>query len=106
MTQAKHSPGPWRVSVRHRVGIDGQRLGIDGRCDAIGWPQAIIYNAGMPHDPEALANAQLIATAPELLAALERVTKFFGDLPGWGRDAKEELDVARAAIVKANRRAP
>lgn len=37
----------------------------------------------------------------ELLAALERVTEFFGDLPGWGREAREALDAGRAAIAKA-----
>jgi hypothetical protein len=49
----------------------GDRLEIHGKKDRIGWPSVIVHNVGLCTDAESLANARLIAAAPEMLAALE-----------------------------------
>lgn len=59
--ETKHTPGPWRVEVGNRIEILGPR-------DKIGWPASVAYNLGMPDQPEAQANARLIAAAPDMLA--------------------------------------
>lgn len=63
----KHMPGPWRIAEREtHLAITGMNdLGHD-------IPIAIIVHAGAVPD-HANANANLLAAAPELLAALQAV---------------------------------
>jgi hypothetical protein len=58
-----HTPGPWHVGVRQAEQIV---------YDKTGWAvaNATVYH-GKEDLPEMKANARLIATAPDLLAALE-----------------------------------
>lgn len=96
MNNAKHTPGPWEIDVDTRpvevctiYGVPPQ--GEDG--------QRFIYVRGAIGDWDAteetnLANAHLIAAAPELLEALKGVLRI--------ADRKtDEFDAARAAIAKA-----
>jgi len=64
MNTHTHSPGPWQVAF-------GDRVEIHGKKDRIGWPSVIVHNVGLCTDAESVANARLIAAAPEMLAALE-----------------------------------
>ena len=64
MNTHTHTQGPWKVAF-------GDRLEIHGKKDRIGWPSVIVHNVGLCTDAESLANARLIAAAPEMLAALE-----------------------------------
>jgi hypothetical protein len=76
-----HTPGPWHL-VSHRpnlVKVETARVVV---CDSFG---------GL--SDETLANARLIASAPDLLAALERLTHPMAD--------DEDLDYARGIIAKA-----
>lgn len=68
------------------------------RCEVIGCDEYIIVNGlynGSADRPQAVANAQLIAAAPDLLAALRALVAahFYDENP--------EMDMARAAIAKA-----
>lgn len=58
----------------------------------------------MPHGPDsqnaARDNARLIAAAPELLAALWECANLLAELQAGGAE-NPELDIARAAIAKA-----
>jgi hypothetical protein len=78
-TQAKHTPGPWSLEAvkdymrPHDTGIDSEI-------------------------PESIANAHLIAAAPDLLAAL-RVIAEDGKRNGW--IPSFHWGEARAAIAKA-----
>lgn len=75
MVSAQHTPGPWtletvptQVGVCHKVGpFPGKREGDKPRhaCLYADYP-----STGNPSDDELLANARLIAAAPELLEAL------------------------------------
>jgi hypothetical protein len=76
-----HTPGPWHL-VSHRpnlVKVETARVVV---CDSFG---------GL--SDETLANARLIASAPDLLAALERLTHPMAD--------DDDLDYAREVIAKA-----
>lgn len=88
MTQAKHTPGPWCQDIHIRTliaGGDGHNVAdIEAKYHSVG---------------ENLANASLIAAAPELLEALELLVREFathGD-----KAAQSAIKQARAAIAKA-----
>lgn len=90
-----HTPGPWHL-VSHRpnlIKVETARVVI---CDAFG---------GL--SDETMSNAHLIASAPELLAALERLLesaeylKEDSDSAHGYHGEPESFKIARAAIVKA-----
>lgn len=87
MTQ-KHTPGPWKVYERvSNHDSDSWIKGPDG--------EQIASGIGHEDEPQQLANARLIAAAPELLEALQ-------DLVGWGGLATL-LDEGIRASVKGDR---
>ena len=91
---AQHTPGPWRVFTTLS---GGQIIGIgeltgDGVADC-GFG---VWRGG---SEEALANARLIAAAPDLLHWLTVLVETYGG-PDPRRDAPN-LKSARAAIAKA-----
>ncbi|CUI82783.1 Uncharacterised protein [Achromobacter xylosoxidans] len=100
-----HTPGPWTLeTVRtvsgfcHKVGpFPARREGGDPR-------HACLYSdypsESNPADQELLANARLIAAAPELLEALEWALRAMeARNPLWAEG--ERFIAARAAIAKA-----
>jgi hypothetical protein len=89
---AKHAPGPWRTEEKPFP----DELGFPEPCeitDAAG--DAIAYVWGEE------ANARLIATAPELLAALQRVEREFDRLVYLDLMSPEFVSEIRAVINKA-----
>lgn len=102
-----HTPGPW-VANSHR---DGSRIEADGRSVAWVGADTLTTNETEVMSGQAKADARLIAAAPELLAALEKLVPL-GDL-GVRADVLSVLKVAerrsfdagialaRAAIAKA-----
>lgn len=91
-TQSKHTAGPWHIGIRQPVsdkfvfGPNGEEV---ANCDRL---------TNFPD--ENLANARLIASAPELLEALKRLKEYFsyGDLNTTG---KQLIENAEQAIRKA-----
>ncbi len=84
---AAHTPGPWAIHP-----ITGQ---IVGPRNANSIQRSIAYT---PQDsPEDLANKALIASAPDLLAALEALA----NCPDYRGIATHEMTQARAAIARA-----
>lgn len=87
-----HTPGPWHVEGQYIHGPDGNRfLAVAG-------------------DGEGIANARLIAAAPELLAALEDQVNCWEAMlehalrledSGMAYSCRNALHHARAAIAKA-----
>jgi hypothetical protein len=104
MTQAKHTPGPW-WTLRTRSNL---RVSINGK----GWTRfakVVVRMNDADHDSdEGLANARLIAAAPELLEALRELNAALNDglcnsgIPGFdsGRLGRAQ-DAATVAIAKA-----
>ena len=109
MTQTAHTPGPWWIEP---VGTIRNDADGNPRYDL---PRIVRFGDGHSickahliggNDPDqALANARLIAAAPDLLEALEAMIEEWIDYatlnnlgdPG----AKHNIKLARAAIAKA-----
>lgn len=107
-----HTPGPWRYLEDHDGDAAGQPLTV---CDASNNDLANIYSredATVDISRQAaIANARLIASAPDLLAVVQRSAE------GWANAIELNLipeqhvpaatilrDEARAAITKAKGR--
>ena len=86
-TKTKHTPAPWTLRPNCWIMANG---------DSIATVATAGNNTGYDYHTtgETLANARLIATAPELLEALEKAVNRQGF-------TNEELILARAAIAKA-----
>jgi hypothetical protein len=95
-----HTPRPWIVN-RY-----GQLATPSGETLLVAYGIASPSN-GHPRWAEALANRDLIAAAPELLAELRRTVKYVEQYEGT-KDDDGETDIvligARAAIAKAEAR--
>lgn len=95
-----HTPGPWELDESLRGNSYTAISGED-------WIELATVVTRMKssdeYSPEGLANARLIAAAPELLAALEDMFALFADHAQYDEDGHEAaaVAVARAAIAKA-----
>ena len=102
---APWTPGPWRqvwsTNGHFMIGIAGQ--------DGVGVTDSR-FNLWSGDDAEAKANAHLIAAAPDLAEALEKLLADYVALVGAARViAPDEIDVviaARAALAKARGETP
>jgi len=101
---SKHTPGPWYCGTFRPV---GNRPGID--IDAADSANIALchYEKTEMTATETKANARLIASAPELLAALQAILNRYIDLAGsgdcgnWNPETEPQVIQARAAIAKA-----
>jgi hypothetical protein len=95
-----HTPGPWLVNFEQNK-FDSRRSKIDvvdGNSASLnhgGLPLVLANVNAMPFNDESepLANAYLIASAPDLLAALQRLVHPMAD--------DDDLNYAWAIIAKA-----
>lgn len=98
--KTKHTPGPWRIGKNYGaiVSDSEEGLGLPGACG----PGAVeAYGGYLVCESVALANAEVIAAAPDLLRLLRMLVPIAEDLHGWGpatcdgcaavRDARELL---------------
>lgn len=95
MEEMKHTPGPWRIGTAPPNGE--QAIGtIRGMMVAVA-------TTGVGMEEETLANASLIAAAPELLEALQDVTTMLEHMLMISGDPEPGSigHKARAAIAKA-----
>lgn len=73
MSQYSHTPGPWKVQHNKRLEIapaDLGRIALLAHVYTGGKAYGVRYTVPVP---EAEANAQLMAAAPDLLAALQAI---------------------------------
>ena len=99
MSEVKHTPGPWRTRKSESEAPDDFVVMADKTGESI-----CDCTAGNPYmsEEEALANARLIATAPEMLLALKEIIEELplgADEPFNARFWK--INAASAAIAKA-----
>jgi hypothetical protein len=97
MSAAKYTPGPW-----HLQGIDGQGAHYIHASNGAEYTPVAVCPVGLLDSGEQMANSRLIAAAPELLAALERVMA----CPAMNEkmaspETLKAYDDARDAIAKA-----
>lgn len=101
--KTNHAPGPWNVTLI-REDRQGWRLSEDAYKD---WPAAIAYKIKDETleigCDEAEANARLITSAPDLLAALRDLLDDHDKIPAQyiTEQGHQRADEARAAIAKA-----
>lgn len=105
------TPGPWLLRTTPTS------AGLCHIVSAADWRGAFIYGDGLrkgvddalPKAQELAANARLIAAAPDLLEALQRIEEY------WNQDQNETamadacwhaINTARAAIAKATGEQP
>ena len=101
-----HTPGPWLVRFdEDQFDPTHSTLKIiDGRDESVNHTHGALslafinVSAFAPHMGEPLANARLIASAPELLSALESLVADFERIIGRPIEAEHE---AKAIIAKA-----
>jgi hypothetical protein len=91
-----HTPGPWTTKKIDTVVYDVCRVGNDGLRTRVCRLHASQIEP--EHGGDIKANANLIASAPDLLSALERLAHPMAD--------DEDLDFARAIIRKAKGQQP
>ena len=88
-----HTPGPWTVRHDFRcgngklcIGVSAARIGP--KSGAVAWPSGT-------DETQELANAHLIAAAPDMLAALQLIHANSGESPEWIRSRIDAV-IARA----------
>lgn len=92
--QDGHTPGPWEIHDAVATNVIGGLAYRVARCD---------FDGAEPC-PEAMANARLVAAAPDLLTACSAALSLLGDTRISQRSPGEKGDVVadlRAAIAKA-----
>lgn len=92
MSQPKWQPGPWKVDPDHRPGMAWNRHIVFGDGDG---RICFMAHSGGGNPERDQANANLIAAAPELYAALD------GLLAAPRETAAAAEIAARAALAKA-----
>lgn len=103
MSAVNHTPGPWVVN-ENPAAMSAYCILAESRGTGFGASVATAnqregYNS-LSHE-EAMANARLIAAAPELLEALQTVADRIPDLIAHGILDFKDTDAIRAAIAKA-----
>lgn len=106
MSTAKHTPGPWIVDTD--PAYPGE-LSIDAMVDGWTYHIALVHQGAPPSDDSGLANANVMAAGPELLAAARLAEAIFTKqkwLPVEGSTDPEAVALRelRAAIKKAEGR--
>lgn len=99
---AQHTPGPWIIGDENnshaQVCIGATDMTADMSRESSYTGQMVMSREEM------LANARLIAAAPDLLEALDKVWPFLQEDDGHGANApayQSAINAARAAIAKA-----
>lgn len=99
-TQNKHTPGPWKA--QSRCASDGTLVVKDASFDEICVVREKTLRDYTDEDKKHVANARLIAAAPDLLAACEAVLKADANPQPWLEPKySNAIAQARSALSKA-----
>jgi hypothetical protein len=94
----KHTPGPWRVDPDYPTDVQS----VDGPLEICTTNRFVLLGGVKPKSlAETVANALLIAAAPELLKALKSAKEFIENLQLPHEEWSITLDSLVAAIAKA-----
>ena len=95
MSNTKHTPGPWTTNQSEPHCIEATDHPSNGTpliCE--------MFNSSHIPQDEQLANARLIASAPDLLEALQAFAAVEA-FEGWHPKYRDAIEKAEAAIAKA-----
>ena len=95
---SKHTPGPWVVGNQDPLHFGKQR---GNGTEPIGFVYGPVFPERSELGQRALADARLIACAPEMLEALRDLVQLEADGRTEYESAIEHWERARAAIAKA-----
>jgi hypothetical protein len=98
MKRGRHTPGPW-FAVGYQVEIESETV-----ADICTTNAHLFGQPGLHDDARAMANARLIAAAPEMLATLEALVishRALCNSPEWDEQDEAEQAQARAIIAYA-----
>lgn len=97
----RHTPGPWMDCGFHDDGVDGERVIASPDGERMGYAVACVLPCGEPDmKPQlTLANARLIAAAPEMLEMLRSLDAWLSFRPDL--TSREEHGKVKALIAKA-----
>jgi len=100
---AKHTPGPWFADEPHSGDADRAVYSLTAVNKSRHYV-ARVYGGGplAPRDPEMDANARLIAAAPDMLRALERLVWLNTSQGVSDYDYDTAMENANAAIARAH----
>lgn len=102
MTQPKHTQGPWKWTNGWAMGSSDEP---GHSCVQNNKGQLVFYSCDgcnlIGDDPEDLANARLIAAAPDLLDACERALEAIEKYPDKKHPMTAPEIIMRAAVRKA-----
>lgn len=87
-----YTPGPWTVGDKRGVWVGPVVMADDGK-------RGVAFVVG-----GSVANARLLAAAPELLAALKRVVQYIDEYPTGGYHINDVIRQCHALIAKAEGR--
>jgi hypothetical protein len=100
--EAKHSPGPWQAELDDSYRI---RAPHGGAVATLGFLRGAFGSKGRIRHEEGIANARLIAAAPELLEACEKALEWVWDadltVPSCVMPDESMIRMLNAAIAKA-----
>jgi hypothetical protein len=108
-TETNFTPGPWESgTIQRHEDIYGDGKPIPVWSDCVVRPEGQfphglwVADCGMSTDPERIANAHLIAAAPDLYAALAECFRFLHETLGYDDDDDNDpLALAKKALAKA-----
>lgn len=116
----QHTQGPWRLSTYPGMPGEGNKFNRDndgsfrivrGEGDELEPVATAIFKgtakrgqAWQAEDPKGLANARLIASAPELLEAARRAALWMMGQARRDPEAREIVDLLSGAVAKAEGR--
>lgn len=101
MSEIKHTPGPWNLHKHAFACVTSEKMMV-ANC-------AVTTSNIEDLQPTQMANARLIAAAPDLLeavAGLIRLSEAIRHSVGLGKNQLERIERAKAAIAKAEGRQP
>lgn len=103
MKTPKHTPGPWRTFQDVIIGTVSPAYTICSFASRL---------KGGDYDPKTFPDMDLIAAAPDLLAALEETLLHYvtlansGDCGHWNPETEDHVKQARAALARAKGEQP